>query len=342
LISIGKQIKEFEHFAPRVEALLKAFLGVAAALPQTALPANPVLSGQCKASIERLTAPLSDDAPVKVIDEASKVALQQIAQICRSNESALKDRDSALKEAVVALSGMIGSFKTSGERHKSDLSTVADRFETLSSVEDVTQLRSLLRDGVSQLRQSVEDMRRENEDLVQRFESQVSGFQQRLETARKDLGIDHLTGLGSRREAERCLPEISKCMGPVCLLRFDIEGFREINQRHGTMFGDKLLRALAHLLSSTFTDEDLTFRWGPDEFLVMAHASLPICEDRCRQVCDRMARGGAYFSLDGGAKEPLRARVAFGTAQYKSGESIEELLRRSRAALDQSRKGFAR
>jgi len=209
-------------------------------------------------------------------------------------------------------------------------------------VEDVTELRCRLRDSVSRLRHSVEEMRRENEELVQRFESQVSAFQQRLESARKESGIDHLTGLGNRREAERCLAEIPKWNGSVCVLLFDIEGFREINQRHGTLFADKLLRALAHLLSSTFTGEDVSFRWGADEFLVLAHASLPICVDRCRQVCDRMTSGGAYYSLDGGSKDPLRARVAFGTAQYTRGESLEELVRRSRTALDQSRKSFAR
>ncbi|PWU05888.1 MAG: hypothetical protein C5B51_13460 [Terriglobia bacterium] len=338
MISIGKQIRELEHFAPRVEALRKAFLGVAAALPQTALPANPALSGQCKANIERLTGPLDEDAPVKAIDEASKVALQQIDEICRSNESALKERDTTLQEVVVALAGVVGNFKISGERHKTNLSTVAESFDTLAGVEDITELRRRLRNDVARLRQSVEEMRRENDELVQRFESQVTGFEHRLQSARKDSGIDHLTGLGNRREAERQLSEIPKETGPVCVLLFDIEGFRDINQRQGTMFGDKLLRALAHLLSGTFSGEDVPFRWGSDEFLVIARASLRTCDERGRQICARLASGGGYYSMSGGSKEPLRAKVALGVVQYRPGETVEELQRRAQAALDQNRK----
>ena len=78
-------------------------------------------------------------------------------------------------------------------------------------------------------------------------------FQERVEQARKESGIDRLTGLGNRREAERNLKKATKREGPVspCIL-FDVEGFTQINQSHGTLFGDKLLRALTHALRERF------------------------------------------------------------------------------------------
>ena len=88
-------------------------------------------------------------------------------------------------------------------------------------------------------------MRRESEDSARRFETQIPPLKS-VEAARRGSGTDRLTGLGSRREAERGMQKIAQSTRPVCLLLFDIVGFREINARYGTLSGDKLLQALAH------------------------------------------------------------------------------------------------
>ncbi len=48
----------------------------------------------------------------------------------------------------------------------------------------------------------------------------------------------------------------------MCVLLFDIEGFRAINSRYGTLFGDKLVQALAHMLKDRFSDEGTLFDGG--------------------------------------------------------------------------------
>jgi diguanylate cyclase len=235
----------------------------------------------------------------------------------------------------VALSG----FKSHGERHESSLTKLADGFDALSRVEDVAELRRRLRDDVFKLRRSVEDMRRENEESLRQFASQISVFQQRLEQARKGSDVDRLTQLGSRRVAETYLQKIPKREGPVCVLLFDIEGFQEINKRYGALFGDKLLQALAHQLSETFPEEGVLFRWGADEFLVIAEGLLAKRLERCRAVCESFANSN-YSTFEGGIKQRVSARVALGGAQYLRGESMEKLYGRARENLEQSRRGL--
>jgi diguanylate cyclase (GGDEF)-like protein len=334
LISIRRAIDESEQFATCFAALLKAFLGLTAVVPKTAMPANPEISTQCKQELEWATATLKDQPRVRAIDEAGKVALEQIEQICLSNKAALEERDAAVKDVVAMVAKAIGGLKGDGERHKSNLSKLADGFDALSRVEDATELRRRLRDDVGTLRQSVEEMRRDNERSLYRFESQISAFEQRLEVARKDTGVDRLTGLGSRREAERHLQKIAARERPTCLLLFDIEGFREINGQHGTLFGDHLLKALAHLLRTKFPEEETVFRWGPDEFLVIAEGLEPAAVDQCRDIRYSFA-SGRYVTVKDGIKVTLRGDVAFGAAQYIRGESAEQLYRRARGALDQ-------
>ena len=341
MISIRRQIEESESLSQRFQILLKALLGLTSAIPETSLPASPTLYDHCKESLERATADLKDEAPTRAIENVEKVVRQQIGEICRSNKAALDERDAALKDVVSTVATAISGFKSHGELHKSNLTKLADSFDSLSKVEDVTELRRRLKEDAQRLRQSVEQMRRDQEASVQHFETKLSWFQQRLETARKESDIDRLTGLGSRREAERQLQRIPRLEQPVCMLLFDIEGFRQINQRQGALFGDKLLRALAHMLRTKYPEDDCVFRWGADEFLVISEGLLARQMDQCRSICEYFAESG-YYTVETGPKLPVTARVAWGAAQYSQGESMEEWYRRAREALEQSRRGTRR
>jgi len=341
LISIRKEIQESENSEARAKALLKAFLSLVTALPKAALPANPELSTQCKENLEQAATPLKTEPLVPAIDEAGKVALQQFDEIYRSNKFAVEERDAALKEVVETVEGAISSFRSHGERHKTNLTKLADRFEVLSAVDDINEVRRRLRDDVFVLRETVEEMRRENEESAKRLETQVTAFQERVEQARKESGVDRLTGLGNRRDAEKHLLKASKREGPVCMLLFDIDGFREINRQHGTLFGDKLLQALAHRLRDRFPGENILFRWGADEFLVLTEGSLTVRLEQSRGICESFA-GGSYFVAESGLRKPVAASVACGGALYQRGESVDEWYRRSRATLEQSWKGTRR
>jgi diguanylate cyclase (GGDEF)-like protein len=339
VISLRRKIDESEHFATGYQALVKVFLSLTAALPKAALPANPDLAAESKEQLERVTAPLKDSPATHQIDQAGKVTLQQFDEICRSNRAAMDERDAAIKDVVVAVSGAISSFKNNGERHNSSLTKVADSFEALSRVSDVNELRRQLSEQVGKLRQSVEEMRRESEEPARRLEAQITSFQQRLDAARKGSGIDRLTGLGSRREAEQQMQKVLKQGRAECVLVFDIEGFRAINNRYGTLFGDKILQALAHLLHSRFPEDGTLFRWGADEFVTIISGPLSMRAEQCRGICAAFA-GSRYATFDKGVKNSVSALVVAGIAESKRGDSVDDLYRRARQNLEQNRAGL--
>jgi diguanylate cyclase (GGDEF)-like protein len=336
MISLRKQIQDSENAEGRARGLAKALLAVLSSVPKTALPANADLAARCRESLERAGEPLKGEPRLPEIDTAGAVAVQQVDEICKSNKAALEERDGALKEVVETVAWAIGSFKSHGERHKSNLTRLADGFDTLSRVEDVSELRRRLREDVLKLRETVEQMRQESEESVRRLESQVTAFQERVEQARKETGVDRLTGLGSRREAERHLQKTAKREGSICLVLFDIEGFGKINQAHGTMFGDKLLRALTHALRERFPGEGALFRWGADEFLAIAEGSQKARVDQARGICESFAMS-SYFTAESGTKQKVSATVACGAAQLVRGESPDDWYRRARESLEQSR-----
>ena len=84
---------------------------------------------------------------------------------------------------------------------------------------------------------------------------------------------DVLTGVLNRRECERVLPqqlELCRRLGvPLGVCLFDLDHFKDINDRCGHSSGDDVLRTVAQAVRAQLRSTDYLFRWGGDEFLLV-------------------------------------------------------------------------
>lgn len=84
---------------------------------------------------------------------------------------------------------------------------------------------------------------------------------------------DELTGIANRRHlislAEPAIQRARRQRAPLALLILDIDGFKEINDTHGHLAGDAILREVAETLSETLRESDLLGRFGGDEFVAL-------------------------------------------------------------------------
>lgn len=109
------------------------------------------------------------------------------------------------------------------------------------------------------------------------------------ESASRLARVDQLTGLGNRRAFEEALRREAARAGrggeELSLVVLDVDGFKEINDRHGHPAGDRCLQRVAELLLLTVRDGDACFRWGGDEFAVVLPQTGP---EVAEQVRDRL------------------------------------------------------
>jgi diguanylate cyclase (GGDEF)-like protein len=84
---------------------------------------------------------------------------------------------------------------------------------------------------------------------------------------------DPLTGLYNRKKLfenlESLIPSHKKSNKKLALLFIDLDGFKKINDTYGHDIGDKLLQRLSERLMSSVRKQDLTYRIGGDEFIVL-------------------------------------------------------------------------
>jgi diguanylate cyclase (GGDEF)-like protein len=124
---------------------------------------------------------------------------------------------------------------------------------------------------------------------------------------------DHLTGVGNRRALDRALEDASTedPPGPVSLLVVDLDDFKQINDRHGHVAGDRVLREVAEAIRSVARSTDLVARLGGDEFVVLAQGSDGVAGTAlARRIAD--AVGGLRVVMPDGVIS-LSASVGVGT-----------------------------
>ncbi|MGF9821506.1 GGDEF domain-containing protein [Brevibacillus agri] len=127
---------------------------------------------------------------------------------------------------------------------------------------------------------------------------------------------DSLTGvLVNRRFLDRLIREIRQAKNqhyPITLLFIDLDNFKQFNDCHGHMEGDRLLCQFASILQANVRNQDTVGRWGGEEFVVLLkHAdtneALAIGKRIQEQVRETLS--GVTVSI-GVASYPMHAATA--------------------------------
>ncbi|MDG4555096.1 MAG: EAL domain-containing protein [Candidatus Competibacter sp.] len=145
--------------------------------------------------------------------------------------------------------------------------------------------------------------------------------------------FDVLTGLPNRallaQRAELALALAARSQGPLAVLFFDLDRFKEVNDSLGHAEGDALLRQAAARLKALVRVEDTVCRLGGDEFVLL----LPQADQAgALRVADKvLAAFRQPFDVAGHA---LQVTVSIGIALYPhDGADFAELLKNADTAL---------
>lgn len=167
----------------------------------------------------------------------------------------------------------------------------------------------------------------------------------RLRAAQEELRrlsiIDPLTGAFNRRHfvdlAELEVARARRYGDPFSLLMLDLDDFKAVNDVHGHVAGDQVLRAVSDLCRAQVRNTDVFARIGGDEFVVLLpHADLPRAAESAERLRARIA--AASVRWDG---ESIVLRASIGVAAYEpSMEGVDDLLAAAgRAMLAAKRQG---
>lgn len=124
--------------------------------------------------------------------------------------------------------------------------------------------------------------------------------QQMVVTLRRLAMIDELTGLYNRQGfttlAQQLVRLAHRQESPLVLIRVDITGMGEINNKHGYESGDTALIRTAEVLKRTFRSSDILGRINGDEFVILA---LDVPVEKIKGVSARIKQAFARTNILG-------------------------------------------
>ncbi|MDR5683483.1 MAG: sensor domain-containing diguanylate cyclase [Armatimonadota bacterium] len=137
---------------------------------------------------------------------------------------------------------------------------------------------------------------------------------------------DSLTGLANHRALhqmlQRELAQAARYTYPVALLLLDLDGFKQVNDLFGHMYGDEVLRQVARMMTEVSRGMDLPARLGGEEFVLVLPRAPKLA---ALQVAERLRR-----RIEDAAREAeMRLSASVGVAVFPDDASTPDALLRA-------------
>jgi len=277
---------------------------------------------------------LDDDG--KLTDKQSRDLYERFFDRERDRSELLEMRQDLKRVLSEVLSFVTTSASTSNTISE-NLHGIIDKIHQDMSANDIHEV---IEEVISETRLASSS----NDMLVERLNNTVSemkDLKKDLDDAKREAKIDTLTKLGNRKAFDLVLDKAtvdSDASGiEVCMIFADLDLFKKVNDVHGHLVGDQVLKVVSKSLKEAVKGRDLVARYGGEEFaIILLNTSLEnskkVAESiRAEIAAKRIQRKDSRESIG-------KITMSFGVARYFPSEGAESFLQRADRALYMSKR----
>lgn len=174
---------------------------------------------------------------------------------------------------------------------------------------------------------------------------QAVQLQQRIDAQTRDLltanrrldqlaGTDGLTGIYNRRRFMELAAAAMRRQGPICIALFDLDHFKNVNDSHGHLAGDAVIRHAVDIIRAHCRQRDLLGRYGGEEFVLCLPEASP---EKALETVERIRQAVATSTMELGGNS-ITITISVGVAVLDPGDSIEHWLAEADRALYEAKR----
>ncbi len=222
--------------------------------------------------------------------------------------------------------------------------------ELAAGSEDPVRFKSFHNDEVGELARAADRFREENIErhaLINRYralneelEAKVTQRTLALRSSNEELeylaNTDRLTGVCNRRALDVALAtELDRARryeSSLSLLFFDLDHFKRVNDVHGHVVGDRVLRDFVSQVRAMLRDTDILGRWGGEEFIVVCPETKA---GDIMHLAERIRTKIEGFKFAGAGS----VTVSIGIAELSANDDVRDLIDRADQALYEAKRG---
>jgi diguanylate cyclase (GGDEF)-like protein/PAS domain S-box-containing protein len=147
---------------------------------------------------------------------------------------------------------------------------------------------------------------------------------------------DPLTGVGNRKYLEgrlsAVIAEFENNARSAGLLFMDADHFKRVNDLHGHMTGDDVLRMIARTLLYTVRTTDTVGRWGGEEFVTILYDVSDV--ETLRATAEKLRTQVEHSRLN---RSGLSVTISIGGTLLQPGDTIDSFIKRADALMYESK-----
>lgn len=175
-------------------------------------------------------------------------------------------------------------------------------------------------------------------DEVRSLREELDRTRKRIQFLERVADEDAMLPIANRRAFVRELTRIisfsERYGSPGSVLYFDLNGMKQINDRHGHAAGDAALRHFSQILLNNVRDSDVVGRLGGDEFgIILAQADVAQAQEKATQLIGIIARSPFFWEGN-----EITLSCSIGMHEFHGQQSADEALSQADASMYQAKR----
>lgn len=320
-----------------LSATMAAYRSALVEMGGCGVEACPALGNDLARNLREWEGRLTVSAAQETITAAEAGVREQLRDWGRRTAKHYRQKAGEVKEILLVMAHTAESVGERDQRCAVQIHQVTERLQKIANLEDLTEIRASIENSAAELKSSIERMTAEGKAAMDRLRTEAATFQARLQEAEEAAMRDALTGLRNRIAVEGQMERRIEGGAGFCAAIVDIDRFKQVNDKHGHVAGDELLRQFASELKSACRSTDVVGRWGGDEFIILLDCDL---EEASARI-DRLSKWicGSYTIKGGSGPVSLQVGASIGLAEHLPGETQKDLLARADAEMYRHKAG---
>jgi diguanylate cyclase len=273
------------------------------------------------------------------IDQEEEASREQVITYLKESADVISAiTDSEIDSAEHAKSLFSNAYKELTDKSIASYKNTNTKFEKIAQMHEQTINECQMEEiDLGAITEKFNDIQTHMTEEIKKANAVINTLTNQVKILEETTNLDSLTKVFNRRALSTYLEDVcarDNSNNELHVLILDIDDFKDINDKHGHIAGDKVLIFIANIFRKTLRDGDKVFRYGGEEFIIILNR---IDEAHCKKIADRLLDLVRTSKLIYKGKG-IHVTMSIGTTKYESNDTPDTLIARADKALYRAKK----